>query len=357
MVTQHRQFFGDCRQMATLADASIELVVTSPPYPMIAMWDALFISSNSRIENLLEHNPQQAFELMHQILDAVWQEVYRVLTSGGFCCINIGDATRTINGNFNLFANHARITQKLVEIGFTNLPPIIWQKPTNAPNKFMGSGMLPAGAYATYEHEYILVLRKGGKRDFSSDAAKKMRNASAFFWEERNIWFSDHWQLIGARQTLAQANRSRSAAFPLELPYRLIQMYSVYGDTVLDPFLGTGTTAIAAMISGRNSVGYEIDTSFKLYEDTNDLDAIAALGNNIVRERIERHTNFIRDRLQSKKEVKHKNVHYTFPVMTAQEQHAQFFSISEIMETEKSISVSYAPLAYSSLHSAQARFA
>ena len=105
-------------------------------------------------------------------------------------------------------------------MGFTNLPEIIWRKPTNSPNKFMGSGMLPAGAYVTLEHEFILIFRKGGKRIFKSDAEKLKRQQSAFFWEERNVWFSDLWTLTGTNQKLNNKNsRERSAAYPFDLAY------------------------------------------------------------------------------------------------------------------------------------------
>lgn len=117
---------------------------------------------------------------MHQELDKIWSECYRVLKEGGIACINIGDATRTINNNFCLYTNHARIINYCLKIGFTNLPNIIWRKQTNAPNKFMGSGMLPAGAYVTLEHEWILIFRKGGKRQFKTEKDKVERRSSSF---------------------------------------------------------------------------------------------------------------------------------------------------------------------------------
>ena len=123
----------------------------------------------------------------------------------------------------------------------------------------MGSGMLPAGAYVTYEHEYILIFRKGGKRLFGTEEEKARRRVSAYFWEERNVWFSDIWiDLKGAAQGLCNKSvRNRSGAYPLELAFRLICMYSLYGDLVFDPFLGTGTTTTAAIVTGRNSIGAE----------------------------------------------------------------------------------------------------
>ena len=252
--TRHEIQFADARLMSAVGDDTVDLVVTSPPYPMIEMWDEQFAAVDPRIGAAVsEQDGVRAFERMHSALDEVWSECHRMLRPGGLACINIGDATRKIGGEFRLFANHSRILQKLASLGFSILPDILWRKPTNAPNKFLGSGMLPAGAYVTYEHEYILIVRKGGLRRFSS-ADKARRRRSAFFWEERNAWFSDVWvDLVGTRQLLGNTEaddleaRARSAAFPFELAYRLIQMHSLIGDTVLDPFLGTGTTTAAAI--------------------------------------------------------------------------------------------------------------
>lgn len=170
---------------------------------------------------------------------------------------------------------------------------------------------------------------------------KELRNSSAYFWEERNIWFSDLWQMGGAKQAISQTGRLRSAAFPLELPYRLINMYSVYGDYVLDPFMGTGTTAIAAIVTGRNSTGFEIDRSFKPHREPTELDAIISLGNKMLEERLQRHLNFVQDRLANGKEIKHKNRHYGFPVMTAQERQGQFFKITDIKPTTQGLQAEY----------------
>ena len=191
MQTTHKIYYKNANAMTSVAANSVDLIVTSPPYPMIAMWDNMFIKQDPATGKALESNRgYDAFKLMHNTLDKVWSECYRILKNGGFACINIGDATRTLNGNFMLYPNHARILNHLLKIGFTCLPAILWRKQTNAPNKFMGSGMLPAGAYVTLEHEYILIVRKGGKREFENDSEKQNRHASALFWEERNTWFS-----------------------------------------------------------------------------------------------------------------------------------------------------------------------
>ena len=311
--------------MSAVRDGSVSLVVTSPPYPMIELWDEQFSRVDTRIAKALraEHG-DRAFELMHARLDVVWRECHRVLQPGGLACINIGDATRKVDGEFRLFSNHSRILQALTGLGFSVLPDILWRKPTNAPNKFLGSGMLPAGAYVTYEHEYVLIVRKGGLRKFSpTDQARRRR--SAFFWEERNEWFSDVWLgLVGTRQLLGNAGldetdaRARSAAYPFELAYRLIQMHSLIGDTVLDPFLGTGTTTAAAIAGGRSSIGFEIERSLERpIRDA--IETAVLIGRVYASRRLGAHLDFVQSREAAGKSCRHVNRHFGFPVVTRQE--------------------------------------
>jgi len=307
--------------MRAIPSSSVHLAVTSPPYPMIEMWDDLFSRQDGNIRKALQHKDgDKAFELMHRQLDRTWQELHRILISGGFACINIGDATRTIGDEFRLYSNHTRILAALIQAGFSALPLILWRKPTNAPNKFMGSGMLPAGAYVTLEHEYILILRKGSKREFDSVGEKQTRRESALFWEERNNWFSDVWLgLIGTQQKMKKnTTRLRSGAFPFELAYRLVNMYSAKGDTVVDPFLGTGTTMWSAMASGRNCVGYEIEAGFRDHL-LSQKDTVVAVSNDQIRQRLQSHLDYIESRADDKGKFKYLNKHYKFPVMTRQE--------------------------------------
>jgi modification methylase len=320
IISEHCIRFADANTMSDVAPQSIHLVVTSPPYPMIEMWDALFCQQTAIKKALHRENGPRAFELMHLQLDRVWDELYRVLVPGGIACINIGDATRTIKGEFALFPNHSRILSHMTHLGFTNLPNILWRKQTNAPNKFMGSGMMPPGAYVTLEHEYVLIFRKGGKRLFDTPAEKTNRRQSAFFWEERNQWFSDVWMdLKGTRQKTGDKQlRKRSGAYPFELAYRLISMFSVMGDTVLDPFLGTGTTLFAAAAAGRNGLGYELDKAFEPLIREGFGQAIEQ-GRRRIGERFDGHLQFVRDREAAGKPIKHINQAYGFPVITRQE--------------------------------------
>jgi DNA modification methylase len=321
MKSIHKIYFKDSKKMTVIPSSSVHLAVTSPPYPMIEMWDDMFGRQDVDIQKAL-HNKDgyEAFELMHRQLDRTWQELYRILISGGFACINIGDATRTIGDEFRLYSNHARILTALIKAGFSALPLILWRKPTNAPNKFMGSGMLPAGAYVTLEHEYILIVRKGPKRKFDSAGEKQTRRESALFWEERNNWFSDVWLgLIGTQQKMKKDSaRLRSGAFPFELAYRLVNMYSAKGDTVVDPFLGTGTTMWAAMASGRNCIGFEIETGFRELV-LSQKDTVVAASNDQIRQRIQGHLDYLESRSDDKGKFKYVNKRYKFPVMTRQE--------------------------------------
>ena len=315
--------------MEALDSGSTDLVVTSPPYPMIEMWDAMFVDQNAEIGNALNKGDgPKAFEGMHRELDGVWQEVWRILKPGGIACINVGDATRTINSRFRLYPNHSRVLNQFLKLGFEALPAIIWRKQTNAPNKFMGSGMLPPGAYVTLEHEYILILRKGPKREFKLNSEKRIRRQSAFFWEERNAWFSDVWMDVkGTSQHLGdRAVRLRSAAFPFEVPYRLINMFSIKGDLIVDPFLGIGTTMWAAMTSGRNCAGYEIEKGLR-HEIYGIADSIVGYANQRIDRRIQAHLNYVR-RDQGK--FKYTNQHHHFPVKTLQEMDIFINSLSAI---------------------------
>jgi len=339
MKTEHKIIFGDAREMKELKNESVDLMITSPPYPMIQMWDEIFGKQNPEITKALkEENGERAFELMNKELDKVWKEVYRVLKVGGIACINIGDATRSIKERFQIYTNHARILNYCLSLGFHALPEILWIKETNKPDKFMGSGMLPVGAYVTLEHEHILILRKEDKREFKREYQKENRQRSAFFWEERNLWFSDRWKDInGVFQKLNHSKlRERSGAYPIELTYRLINMFSVQGDVVLDPFLGTGTTTLGSMASGRNSVGYEIDSNFKEFIESR-INEIKHIVDEYVKDRLEKHIIFIKKRQEEDKEIKYTNRNYNFPVVTGQEINLHIPKIKEIIKKEENL--------------------
>jgi DNA modification methylase len=279
---------------------------------------------------------------MHAELDKAWSEVHRSLKDGAIACINIGDATRTIGGCFRRYSNHSRTTDSFERAGLVSLPSIIWRKPTNAPNKFMGSGMLPPGAYVTLEHEHILVFRKGERRLFDTPDEKRLRSESSYFWEERNLWFSDVWtDIAGAGQSLnGGAGRQRSGAFPFEVPYRLINMFSVKGDLVLDPFLGTGTTTLAAAASQRNSLGYEIDEAMvAVVRDR--LKGLRETANDYIARRISRHRDFAEGR-----KCGSVNEHHGFPCVSSQETAIRLELLDDVdIDDNGGVTVKYGGLA------------
>ncbi len=335
-MTYHRIINTDSANLSQIDAGSVNLIVTSPPYPMIEMWDEMFISQNPEIENLISNGQgEDAFEKMHSVLNSVWNECNRVLADNGFVCINIGDATRTLNNEFKLYSNHSKIINYFTKLGYSVLPDILWRKQSNSPNKFMGSGMYPAGAYVTYEHEYILVFRKGGKRIFKGEE-KRLRQKSAYFWEERNVWFSDLWDIKGVSQTVKNnANtRLRNASYPFEIPYRLVNMYSAEGDTVLDPFCGFGTTNLACMASNRNSIGVEIAPEIAaaaIERITTDASTI----NTLIENRLCNHLNFIASLSDEKKEKCYLNTPHSFPVKTKQETSIHIQMLKSIAKAEE----------------------
>lgn len=231
--------------MGAVPEASVHLVVTSPPYPLIEMWDAQLSAATG-----LPPEDPRFFEACHAHLARVWAECARVLVPGGILCVNIGDATRSLNGAFRLYPNHVEVVRHCEALGLHSLVPILWRKPTNKPNAFLGSGFLPPNAYVTLDCEHILVFRKGPPRKLPPK--DPLRYASAVSKAERDVWFSQVWDVKGAAQ-------DGTAAYPEEVPTRLIRMFSLLGDTVLDPFLGSGTTLRAAHRLGRKGIGFEVN--------------------------------------------------------------------------------------------------
>ncbi|HXW67568.1 MAG TPA: site-specific DNA-methyltransferase [Thermoplasmata archaeon] len=237
-------YHGDARRLDGIPSGSVHLVVTSPPYPMIPQWDALFRALGA-----------VDYAGMLGVLEAAWGACHRVLVPGGLLSINVGDALRSRRGEFRLWPNHAATLLAAERAGFVPLPYVLWKKPTNRPNAFLGSGFLPPNAYVTLDCEFVLLFRKGRLRRLPPhDAA---REASRYSRAERDRWFSQIWSDVrGARQG---GTGRRSAAFPLAIPERLVRMFSLLGETVLDPFAGTGTTLLAASALGRQAIGVEWD--------------------------------------------------------------------------------------------------
>ena len=249
-VTTHRLILGDARSFPYIDDESVHLVVTSPPYWTLKRYN--------------EHEAQLGhvadYEAFLDQLGAVWREVYRVLVPGGRLVCVVGDVclSRRKHGRHLVVPLHADICVTCRRLGFDNLNPIIWHKISNASYEvergggFLGKPYEP-NAIIKNDIEFILMQRKpGGYRKPTAEQRRK----SMLSKTEHAAWFRQFWNMTGA------STRKHPAPFPEELAYRLVRMFSFWGDTVLDPFCGTGTTMVAAMSADRNSIGIEIDPEY-----------------------------------------------------------------------------------------------
>ena len=250
IITTHRLIRGDAREMSHIEDGSVHLVVTSPPY-----WTLKRYNDN---EAQLGHVSD--YEVFLKELTKVWKEAYRVLTPGGRLVCVVGDVclSRRQHGRHVVVPLHADICVICRKIGFDNLNPIIWHKIANATyevnngTKFLGKPYEP-NAIIKNDIEFILMQRKPGGYRQPTD---KQRRSSMISKDDYDKWFRQFWNISGA------STKQHPAPFPLELAYRLIRMFSFWGDTVLDPFCGSGTTMIAAMKCNRNSIGIEVDEEY-----------------------------------------------------------------------------------------------
>jgi len=248
--TTHRLINGDARDLSFLADSSVHLVVTSPPY-----WNLKRYNENP---DQLGHI--QDYEVFLLELEKVWKHVYRILVPGGRLVCVVGDVcvARRDFGRHLVFPLHADICVLCRRIGFDNLNPIIWHKIANASyevtngSKFLGKPYEP-NAIIKNDMEFILMQRKPGGYRQPTD---EQREASRIRKDDFDRWFQQIWNITGA------STKHHPAPFPLELATRLVRMFSFVGDTVLDPFCGSGTTMVAALRWERNSIGVEIDPEY-----------------------------------------------------------------------------------------------
>jgi site-specific DNA-methyltransferase (adenine-specific) len=247
--TNHRIVFGDSRHMDLVDNESIQLVVTSPPYWSIKDYDH---------PDQIGHG--QSYEDYLADLERVLMEIRRVLSGGCRAAINIGDQylRATEHGRYRVQPIPADIICVARRLGFDFMGNIIWRKisttKTSGGGQWMGSTYHPRDGHITYEHEYIILLKKPGN---APSVSEEQRERSRLTKEQRSEWFRGVWSIHPDRQ------EEHGAMFPVEVPRRLIKMYSFWGETVLDPFLGSGTTSLAAKIEGRHSIGVEINTTFE----------------------------------------------------------------------------------------------
>ncbi|MFH1674073.1 MAG: DNA methyltransferase [Pseudomonadota bacterium] len=248
MKTNHRIIIGDSRHMTEVPGESVHLVITSPPY-----WQLKDYGNGKQI------GFDDSYEDYINNLNIVWKECHRILHKGCRLCVNIGDqfARSVYYGRYKVIPIRTEIIRFCESIGFDYMGAIIWQKVTTCNTTggatIMGSFPYPRNGILKIDYEFILIFRK---HDTSPKVSREIKEQSKLTKEEWNEFFSGHWNFPGEKQD------KHLAMFPEELPRRLIKMFSFVGDTVLDPFLGSGTTSLAAKKLGRNSIGYEINPDF-----------------------------------------------------------------------------------------------
>lgn len=250
-ITEHKLVIGDSRKLSRIPDKSVHLIITSPPY-----WQLKDYGSSNQI------GFHDSYECYINNLNMVWAECNRVLHDGCRLCINIGDqfARSVYYGRYKVIPIRTEIIRFCETLGMDYMGAIIWQKQTtmntSGGGAVMGSFPYPRNGILKIDYEFILVFKKQGKAPSPSAEQKK---SSEMTKEEWNTYFASHWTFGGAKQD------GHIAVFPEELPHRLIKMFSFVGETVFDPFMGSGTTALAARNLQRNSIGYEINPDFFTY--------------------------------------------------------------------------------------------
>jgi len=252
MTPQGRIYLADSRNMAEVPDESIALVVTSPPYWHIKDYG---------MPNQIGYG-QSLHEYLYD-LSRVWRECWRVLMPGRRLCINIGDqfARATTYGRYKVVPLHAEVIAQCETLGFDYMGAIIWRKKTTMRPTggavVMGSFPYPPNGIVELDYEFILLFKKPEIRRRKGTVPRHLKEASQLSRTEWKELFRGHWEFAGQRQVLHEA------MFPEELPRRLIRMFSFVGETVLDPFVGSGTTVKVALELGRNAIGYEIQPAFE----------------------------------------------------------------------------------------------
>lgn len=249
--TKHTLINGDSRKMSLMPDKSVHLIITSPPYWQLKDYGA---------DNQIGFN--ENYETYINNLNLVWSECNRILKDGCRLCINIGDqfARSVYYGRYKVIPIRTEIIRFCETLGLDYMGAVIWQKQTTmhttGGGAVMGSFPYPRNGILKIDYEFILIFKKQGKAPVPTKEQKEM---SIIGKEEWNKLFASHWIFSGVRQD------GHIAMFPEELPARLIKMFSFVGETVFDPFMGSGTTALAARNLNRNSIGYEINKDFRQY--------------------------------------------------------------------------------------------
>jgi modification methylase len=331
MKTTHKIITGDSRQMNLLPDQSVHLVITSPPY-----WQLKDYGANNQI------GYHESYESYINNLNLVWKECDRVLYPGCRLCINIGDqfARSVYYGRYKVIPIRTEIIKFCETIGFDYMGAIIWQKVTTTNTTggatIMGSFPYPRNGILKIDYEFILLFKKQGT---PPKPTREQKERSAISKEDWNTFFSGHWYFAGAKQ------EGHIAMFPEELPARLIRMFAFADDTVLDPFLGSGTTSMAARNLGRHSIGYEINEDFisiikkKLQTDQVDLYGteyvfLKDTPKTDMNEEIEKLPYIFKDPHKFDKKIDPKKLQFGSRIDQDSGEREEYFSVKEVISPE-----------------------
>ena len=316
---------GDSRNMGEINDESVHLIVTSPPY-----WQLKDYGNGNQI------GFNDSYEDYINNLNLVWKECYRVLHKGCRLCINIGDqfARSVYYGRYKIIPIREEIIRFCETIGFDYMGAIIWQKVTTCNTTggatIMGSFPYPRNGIIKLDYEFILIFKKLGE---PPKVSRETKEKSKLTTDEWNKYFSGHWNFAGERQD------KHLAMFPEELPKRLIKMFSFVSDTVLDPFLGSGTTCLAARNLHRNSVGYEINREFlptiKAKLKTPDIEVTnqGKLKINF-KDEINKLPYIFKDPVKFDKKIDPKKLKFGSKIDSSDSQREAYYSVKEIISPE-----------------------
>lgn len=334
MQTHHKIIIGDSRRMTELADESVHLVVTSPPY-----WQLKDYGNGQQI------GFNDTYETYINNLNLVWSECHRVLAKGCRLCINIGDqfARSVYYGRYKVIPIRTEIIKFCETAGFDYMGAVIWQKVTTCNTTggatIMGSFPYPRNGILKLDYEFILIFKKQGT---APTVSKEIKEQSRMTTEEWNQFFAGHWNIPGERQD------KHLAVFPEEIPARLIRMFTFVGDTVLDPFLGSGTTCLAARNRGRNSIGYEINPDYRkiiqdklglrrasLFQDAEFKVVEQAGGKTDFHRLIEELPYAFRDPVQFDKKVDPRNLRFGSKVNHESSKRDEYYRVREVLSPER----------------------
>ncbi len=333
MRTFHKIIIGDSKWMKEVSDESVHLIVTSPPY-----WQLKDYGSKKQI------GFNDTYEEYINNLNLVWNECHRVLHKGCRLCINIGDqfARSVYYGRYKVIPIRTEIIKFCESVGFDYMGAVIWQKVTTCHTTggatVMGSFPYPRNGIIKLDYEFILIFKKYGN---PPKVSKEVKEKSKLTQEEWNQYFSGHWTFPGEKQD------KHLAMFPEELPRRLIKMFSFIGDTVLDPFLGSGTTSLVAKKLNRNSIGYEINEDFlplikeklgieqnTIFQDTSFEIIKQKKPEVIFKEEIEKLPYIFKDPIKFDKKVDPKKLKFGSKIDNSYHEGEKYYIVKEIISPE-----------------------